>query len=309
MLSKTEVKPQVKSINSNFSRTQSPLTLHLSKIPKIREVFKKRVKSPEFKSAEIRSKSLLRQQNNQSLIKFDTRALKQSKRHNRSSSSIESQNKTFENQVVDSKKAILNQSIDSFKFPFHENLESNNLENSVKNHDKFVNNQNIEKNYNLSKECFNKLLEKNNDLSSTLSKIKDAYENYIENLKQSNSDKLIEENNRLKSELGLANKKIKDAEIREKKYLKLLATLEKKGYPVEETYKNHKKPPKKALLSTDEASLNSTDYSEVSSLKRDAPIPRLSLPQASNEGYHQEFMSHLNEFSESWRLQMEKDKR
>ncbi|CAG9321603.1 unnamed protein product [Blepharisma stoltei] len=195
-----------------------------------------------------------------------------------------------------------------------------------------------------AKRTFLKVLENDNEFTSVLIKIKDIYDGYIEHLcknqlknekilkksfdlaenqdsvnlarlvKNQQNDKLAEQCKNLKSELNLVNKKLHESIVREKKYIKLLSTLEKQGYPIQEIYNNLKKKPKEhksPLISAGEDSASSTDYSDVSSMKRDitASVPKLSIPKPSTEGYHQEFMSKFNEFSESWRLQIEKDKR
>ncbi|CAG9314425.1 unnamed protein product [Blepharisma stoltei] len=266
---------------------------------------------------------------------------------------MDPQNKTFiglsEGKPNESKVVKLDQSIDNFKAISVENscelkfTNSPDLEHKfdqeLKKFEKMTDNDfKLEQKFLFAKNTFSKILENDNEFTSILIKIKGVYDAYIEHLLlkcenklkksidlhlesknlsnhiEKSREKIIEDYKKLKTELNAANKKINDSVVREKKYIKLLSSLEKQGYPIQEIYNNLKMEPKKnrsSLASIDEDSSTTTDYSEVSSLKRDSnvPIPKLSLPEHLSDGYHQEFMSKFSEFSESWRIQIEKDKR
>ena len=84
--------------------------------------------------------------------------------------------------------------------------------------------------------------------------------------------------------------RINGSNQKRKKYAKLIEVLKGEGYPVEELYNAYVKTHK-------------------SSDGRTEGVPRLSVIQDPAKGFHQEFMSNYGCFSESWRGQIDIQKR
>lgn len=141
------------------------------------------------------------------------------------------------------------------------------------------------------------------------------------------SEKLSEENKEISFKLMNAQKELKRFHIREKKYMKLISELKSRGYPVDDVYEESVKNSKRSIpyqskvpllpLADVKGSISiSTLDSEITGTESQIPtghnityiqspseekveIPRLTIPSLKSSEFHQEFMSKIDEFSES----------
>ncbi|CAG9311876.1 unnamed protein product [Blepharisma stoltei] len=149
--------------------------------------------------------------------------------------------------------------------------------------------------------------------------------------------KLIEENKELTQNLLCAQKELKKFQIRDKKYMMLITEMKNRGYPVDEIYDSAiksskrsnsrgKKVPTLPLADVKNCISISTGDSDLTGIESQATtghnitsiqsppedrhdVPKLKIPMKKSTEFHQEFMSKFDEFSESWRHQMDVQKR
>ena len=182
---------------------------------------------------------------------------------------------------------------------------------------------------------FEKVIEKSKEFGPVLRKIKDAYDEFYKKQPKTNffqerkhfkslsiggetgavpsktETKLKQENQNLVQKLKSTEEDLNTLKLREKKILKVLAVMRKKGFPVEqalnEKTQETKKVPSLCLQKLKKETSASTIDTGGEFLQAKDKVPRLSLPSYIDEGFHSEFMSRFDEFSESWRLQIEKN--
>ena len=91
------------------------------------------------------------------------------------------------------------------------------------------------------------------------------------------------EKQRAEESVKRLTQEVRSLKARESKYLRLLAVLKEKAYPIEELYNTY--------------------------VKRKPKVPQISVPQGGGVDFHQEFMANIDEFSESWRQTIFEQKR
>lgn len=119
----------------------------------------------------------------------------------------------------------------------------------------------------------------------------------IEVLEREKQEVLQNSNNEKKQQSEVIKKLANDfrsARIRENKYLKLMSVLKEQGYPVEELYNQHIKRRQR------------TDDKGTSPARN--AVPKIRIPAEESTGFHEEFMSKAQDFSESWRKEIEAHK-
>lgn len=154
---------------------------------------------------------------------------------------------------------------------------------------------------------------------------------------------LIEDRNKYCEELKAAKKSIISYRTREKGMKKLLCAIKKRGVPVEDIYQQDvqklspqtpeetsdklisntrssslitipklnltRKNSKRSLPTSDEDLSESPGAKSTPSEGSSDKVPKLSIPSQLSEGFHQEFVSRADEFSESWRVALDKEKK
>lgn len=123
------------------------------------------------------------------------------------------------------------------------------------------------------------------------------------------------ETEKCRSQITELRNSIKDLMKEKKTYKKnidqfnsILAYMKKQGVPVEQHIQkfceyNKKKETKNSLSSSMKILPN---FEETKS--KASAIPKLSIVPASGDGFHQEFMARVDEFSESWRQLLKNEK-
>lgn len=158
-------------------------------------------------------------------------------------------------------------------------------EHLIKQHERFQELEEIEKNHELLKDTYSKLLENFTDFKKENSLLKIE----VEKLKEKNGQMVF---------------KIK-------RNAAFLTKLQAKGLPIEQIYKEtyglaaqKSKSLKKIEILKEKAEERPNS---IPMKKTPKNIPKLVFAQSPNEGYQDEFMAKFNEFSESWRNQIIND--
>jgi hypothetical protein len=115
---------------------------------------------------------------------------------------------------------------------------------------------------------------------------------------------LVAENQLCQDRFSTLEKDLKAYKKREKRLIKLVLALKARNYPVDAVYEEdvHRGGQSQLQSSRSEAA-------EPAKAQPEPKVPPLRLPEGQEAGFHQEFLAKMDEFSESWRAQIQSDKR
>ena len=155
----------------------------------------------------------------------------------------------------------------------------------IKQNDRLFGLQELEKNHKILKGSYDKLVDECLLITNENKQLKRE------------GEKMREENHNMKNKI--------------KRNGAFLKTLQQKGIPVEEMYKEQYGSQESKLKNLNQKSMQDVSSNEerhnVIPFHPITVIPKLTFPANVNEGYQEEFIAKFNEFSESWRNQIIND--
>jgi len=113
---------------------------------------------------------------------------------------------------------------------------------------------------------------------------------------------LVAENQLCQERFNSLEKDLNAFKKREKRLIKLVLALKARGYPVDAVYEED-------VHRAGSSEQSSRELSERVKAQPEPKVPPLHLPEGQEPGFHQEFLAKMDEFSESWRAQIQSDKR
>lgn len=118
---------------------------------------------------------------------------------------------------------------------------------------------------------------------------------------EENWKELVAENQQCQEKFNRLEKDLTTYKKREKRLIKLVLALKGRNYPVDAVYEEDVHRPSRRS--------SCSEVSDRVTAQPEPKVPPLQLPAAQEPGFHQEFLAKMEEFSESWRAQIQSDNR